>query len=286
MKKYLFNEAVEVQVAPMRTANTLTTRTVMSYRLLQRSLQTSTLLGVQNKALSLLIAALLVATGARADVHSIKKLKGTRTFTVNEYVPLFPGNNEIGVRGRDVQNATNLHFPPGIADSSVLRQKHVDRNGVGYVVASIHLKHGTYGKISARLTYPQGRRDTFYARIFRRGVVRSIQAPPSAKIGETIRVTFTGRELGVATLKEVPQFTAQRIGGSNTTAQFDLVFHQCGTLQLRAGLLHDVNVPSSEVISGEAAYAGTPNATIVVTSSDHQRCPSTSLDASSVPFSR
>lgn len=236
--------------------------------------------------LGVVCALALVADVADAEVRGIQKARGARTFAPNEYVPLYPGENELRLRGPNVQTATAVQLPPGIADVVRLQGNTIDSSGVGEITAHIRIKRAVHGKFSVRLAYPDGKQsDTFKARVFRRGIVQMISAPPSAKVGLPIRIRYTGQGFGVAALRDGgPAYTAERVGGSDGSAQFDVTFNQCGALRLGAGLLHDAQVPASEVLSGEAGYLGAAKSTIVVGPADGESCPAAIAGPAKLPF--
>jgi hypothetical protein len=228
----------------------------------------------------------LVADVAGAEVRGIQKVGGTRTFAPSQYVPMYPGDNELRLRGPNIQTANAVQVPPGIADVARLQDKGVDSSGIGEVTALIRIKRAVHGKFRVRLVYPGGKHsDTFKARVFRRGIVQMISAPPGAKVGLPIRIRYTGQGFGVAALRGGgPLYTVERLGGSDGSAQFDVTFKQCGTLRLGAGLLHDAQVPTSEVLSGAAGYLGAAKSTIVIGPADGRSCPPAVSGPAKLPF--
>lgn len=230
--------------------------------------------------LSLACALALVTAVAGAQVQRIVKPSSARTFATHEYVPLYPGDNDLVLQGPGVETAKAVTLPPGLAESVQLRDASVDAKGLGQIATFIRIKREVHGKLTVRVTYPAGDRvDAFNARVFRRGTVRTIHAPPKTLVGQKIRVRYEGDELGVAALRAGgPAYTVKRVGGSDRHAEFDIRFKQCGTLWLGPGLLHDASVPYSEVVSGEAGYTGTTNTAVVVGTLPGQKCPEARTD--------
>jgi hypothetical protein len=220
----------------------------------------------------------LGAHAARAEVVGVKKARGSHEYVSSDYVPLYPGDNELRLRGPGVHRALAVHFPPGIADRADIQSRHGGSDGTQAIDVRVRIKRGVTGKVLVKLTYSDtDAQDVWRARVFRRGVVRSISAPARAKVGETLRLGFVGEGFGVAAMRDGgPFFNVERVSGSDTSAQFDVTFLKCGTLQLGAGLLHDSEVPLPEVLSGEAAYEGEVGTTITVRAASGAACSSVS----------
>ncbi len=223
-------------------------------------------------------AAGLVAHHATAGVERLRKVKSARTYAPHEYVPLYPGDNSLRILGPGVQTATGVTLPPGIADLVRIRDKSVGAKGVGELNTFIRIKPLVHGKIIVRVVYPgPDPADTFHARIYRRGVVKAISAPARATLGEKVRVTFTGKDFGVAAFRRGgPRYSVKRLGGSDTSARFEVALHGCGRFHLDPSVIHDASVPNSEVVSGKAGYTGTAHATLVVRPLPGQPCPTMS----------
>ncbi len=209
---------------------------------------------------------------ARAEVTGVKRARGAHEYVSSDYVPLYPGDNELSLRGPGVHRALAVHFPPGIADRADIQSRHADTQAIALWV---RIKPGVTGKVLVKLAYPDtATKDVWKARVFRRGVVRSIGAPAGARVGETLRLQFEGQGFGVAAMRDGGTFyTVERVSGSDTSVQFDVKFLRCGTLQVGAGLLHDSEVPMLEVLSGDAAYQGDVRATITVRAASGAACP-------------
>lgn len=217
----------------------------------------------------------LAAQAARAEVTQIKKARGSHAYASSDYVPLYPGDNELFLRGPGVHRALAVEFPPGVADRADIQSRHVESEGTQAIAVRVRIKPGVTGKVRVKLAYPgTDDRDVWRARIFRRGVVRSISAPAEAKVGETVRIRFSGEGFGVAAMRAGgPSYSAERVSGSDTAAQFDVTFLTCGKMQVGAALLHDSDVPLSEVLSGDAGYVGVTGPTILVRAPSGAACP-------------
>lgn len=221
------------------------------------------------------------AAPAGAETHN-----PTRTFAANEYVPLYPGENDVRLRGSGIEHALGVQLPPGVAESAEVRAKTVGRDGVGEILVTIRVKRGMRGKVNLRVVHQAGRVETFKARIFRRGVVHGITAPKQATVGAPVNVAFNGEDFGVASMRSGESyFASDRSGGTNTAARFSLTFRQCGTFHVMPQLLHDATAPASEVASGEARFTGTVMAVVHVGPAPGAACPAPiARGASTVPF--
>lgn len=217
----------------------------------------------------------LAAHAARAEVIQIKKARGSHAYASSDYVPLYPGDNELFLRGPGVHRALAVEFPPGVADRADIQSRHAESEGTQGIAVRVRIKPGVTGKVFVKLAYPDtDARDVWRARIFRRGVVRSIGAPSTATVGEPVRIRFSGEGFGVAAMRAGgPLYTVERVSGSDTTAQFDVRFLTCGKMQVGAALLHDFDVPSSEIFSGAAAYQGVTGPTISIRAPSGAACP-------------
>lgn len=226
--------------------------------------------------LALVLAMVSTTDVARARLRDVQKTRADSRYAPTQYVPMYPGDNEIRIHGSEVRHAIAVQLPPGTAERVALVSKALDSSGIGELTVSVRIEKAVHGKLVAQVLYPGGKApDTFKVRVYRRGTVQAIVAPSEAKIGAPITVRFTGRDFGVAALRDGgPFYSVERVRGSDSSAESRLVFHQCGSLRLGEDLLHDAHVPFSEVMSGDASYRGRARATVVVGPAPGARCPS------------